>query len=43
MKSANNTYTGKDGMEKTGVEVVLEELVMLDSPHKAGQATSGKA
>jgi hypothetical protein len=30
-------------MEKTGVEVVLEELVMLDSPHKAGQATSGKA
>ena len=39
----SHPYTGQDGMEKTGVEVVLEELVMLDSPHKAGQATSGKA
>jgi single-strand DNA-binding protein len=39
----SHVYTGKDGIEKSGVEVVLDELVMLDSPHTAGQAASGKA
>jgi single-strand DNA-binding protein len=39
----SHTYTGQDGIERTGVEVVLEELVMLDSPHKAGQALSERA
>jgi single-strand DNA-binding protein len=39
----SHTYTGQDGIERTGVEVVLEELVMLDSLHKAGQAASGSA
>src|ERR687896_2548998 len=39
----SHSYTGQDGIEKTGVEIVLEELVMLDSPHKAGQAASGSA
>jgi single-strand DNA-binding protein len=39
----SHPYTGKDGVERTGVEVVLEELVILDSPHKAGQAMSESA
>jgi single-strand DNA-binding protein len=39
----SHTYTGQDGVEKTGVAVVLEELVMLDSLRKDGQATSGHA
>src|SRR5918992_4635045 len=39
----SHTYKGKDGVEKTGVEIVLEELVMLDSPHTAGQAASVRA
>jgi single-strand DNA-binding protein len=39
----SHTYKGQDGIERTGVEIVLEELVMLDSPHTAGQAASGKA
>jgi single-strand DNA-binding protein len=39
----SHTYTGKDGIEKTGIEVVLEELVMLDSPHKDTKQTSGSA
>jgi single-strand DNA-binding protein len=26
-----HTYTGQDGIEKTGVEIVLEKLEMLDS------------
>jgi single-strand DNA-binding protein len=33
----SHTYTGKDGVERTGVEIVLEELVMLDSMHKDTQ------
>jgi single-strand DNA-binding protein len=36
----SHTYTGQDGIERTGVEVVLEELVMLDSLRKDVQATS---
>jgi single-strand DNA-binding protein len=36
----SHTYAGKDGIEKTGIEVVLEELVMLDSPHRDRQQTS---
>jgi single-strand DNA-binding protein len=39
----SHTYKGRDGVEKTGVEIVLEELVMLDSPHTAGQAASVRA
>jgi single-strand DNA-binding protein len=27
----SHTYTGQDGIEKTGVEIVLEKLEMLDS------------
>jgi single-strand DNA-binding protein len=27
----SHTYTGQDGIEWTGVEIVLEELIMLDS------------
>jgi single-strand DNA-binding protein len=30
----SHTYTGQDGIEKTGVEVVLEELVFVDSMPK---------
>jgi len=30
----SRTYTGQDGVEKTAVEVVLQELVMLDSRRK---------
>jgi single-stranded DNA-binding protein len=29
-----DTYTGQDGREKTGVEIVLEKLEMLDSMPK---------
>jgi single-strand DNA-binding protein len=39
----SHTYTGKDRVERTGVEVVLEELVFLDSPYKDRQETSGSA
>jgi single-strand DNA-binding protein len=39
----SHPYTGKDGIERTGVEVVLEELVMLDSLRKDGQGASGRA
>jgi single-strand DNA-binding protein len=39
----SHPYTGKDGGERTAVEVVLEELVMLDSMTKAGRAQSGHA
>jgi single-strand DNA-binding protein len=39
----SHTYTGQDGVERTGIEVVLEELVMLDSPHKDTKQTSGFA
>jgi single-strand DNA-binding protein len=39
----SHTYTGKDGIERTGVEVVLEELVMLDSLRKAVPEASGRA
>jgi single-strand DNA-binding protein len=39
----SHTYTGKNGVEKTGVDVVLEELVFLDSLRKDGQETSGTA
>jgi single-strand DNA-binding protein len=27
----SHTYTGQDGMEKTGVDIVLEKMEMLDS------------
>src|ERR671915_2371429 len=37
----SHPYTGKDGIERTGVEVVLEELVMLVSLRKDGQGASG--
>jgi single-strand DNA-binding protein len=30
----SHTYTGQDGIEKTGVEVVLEDLVFVDSMPK---------
>jgi single-strand DNA-binding protein len=30
----SHTYTGQDGIERTGVEVVLEELVFVDSMPK---------
>ena len=39
----SHTYIGKGGIEKTGVDVVLEELVFLDSLRKDGQETSGTA
>jgi single-strand DNA-binding protein len=39
----SHTYTGQDGVEKTGIEVVLEELVMLDSMRKDVQAPSRSA
>lgn len=39
----SHPYTGQDSVERTGVEVVLEELVMLDSPYKDRQAASGSA
>jgi single-strand DNA-binding protein len=39
----SHTYTGMDGVERAGVDVVLEELVFLDSLRKNGQETSVKA
>jgi single-strand DNA-binding protein len=30
----SHTYTGQDGIQKTGVEVVLEDLVFVDSMSK---------
>ncbi len=36
----SHTYTAQDGVEKTSVEVVLEELVMLDRMTKARRAPS---
>jgi len=33
----SHTYTSREGVEKTSVVVVLEELVMLDSMTKAGR------
>jgi single-strand DNA-binding protein len=39
----SHPYTGQDGIERTGVEVVLEEMVMLDSLRKDMQQTSGHA
>jgi single-strand DNA-binding protein len=39
----SHTYTGQDGVEKTAVEVVLEELVMLDRMPKDVQERSGSA
>jgi single-strand DNA-binding protein len=35
-----HTYTGQDGIERTGVEIVLEELVMLDRMTTAGRAAA---
>jgi single-strand DNA-binding protein len=35
----SHTYTGQDGIEKTGVEVVLEDLVFVDSMPKNVQET----
>ena len=39
----SHVYTGMDGVEKTGVEVVLEDLVFLDSLRKDRQEQLGKA
>src|ERR671914_1388649 len=39
----SHTYTCQDGVEKTSVEVVLEELVMLDRMPKDVQERSGSA
>jgi single-strand DNA-binding protein len=39
----SHTYTGQDGVEKTAVEAVLEELVMLDRMPKDVQERSGSA
>jgi single-strand DNA-binding protein len=36
----SHRYTGQDGMEKTGVEVVLEDLVFVDSMPKEVKETS---
>jgi single-strand DNA-binding protein len=36
----SHTYTGQDGIEKTGVEVVLEDLVFVDSMPKDVKETS---
>src|SRR5918999_5362074 len=35
----SRTYIGKNGVEKTGVDVVLEELVFLDSLRKNSHET----
>jgi single-strand DNA-binding protein len=35
----SHTYTGQDGIERTGVEVVLEDLVFVDSMPKDVQDT----
>jgi single-strand DNA-binding protein len=39
----SHPYTGQDGVEKTGVEVVLEDLVFVDPMPKDLQETSGSA
>jgi single-strand DNA-binding protein len=39
----SHTYTGQDGVEKTGVEVVLEKLAILDPMPKAVQEASARA
>jgi single-strand DNA-binding protein len=39
----SHTYTGQNGIERTGVEIVLDELVMLDRMTTAGRAASGDA
>jgi single-strand DNA-binding protein len=39
----SHTYTGQDGIEKTGVEIVLEELVFVDPMPKDVQDESGQA
>jgi len=39
----SHPYTGRDGIERTGVEVVLEDFVMLDRMSKDVQETSGQA
>jgi single-strand DNA-binding protein len=36
----SHSYTGQDGIEKTGVEVVLEDLVFVDSMPKDVKETS---
>jgi single-strand DNA-binding protein len=39
----SHTYTGQDGVEKTGVEVVLEDLVFVDSmPQDVRETLEGK-
>ena len=35
----SHTYTGQDGMEKTGVEIAVEKLEMLDSMPKEVKET----
>jgi single-strand DNA-binding protein len=37
----SHPYTGQDGVEKTGVEIVLDKLVFVDPMPKAIQAASG--
>jgi single-strand DNA-binding protein len=39
----SHTYTGQDGVEKTGVEVVIEDLVFVDPMPKDLRETSGHA
>jgi single-strand DNA-binding protein len=39
----SHTYTGQDGVEKTGVEVVLEKLAILDPMPKVVQAALEQA
>ena len=39
-----HTYTGQDSVEKTGVEIVLEKMEMLDSmPQDVKEALNGTA
>jgi single-strand DNA-binding protein len=39
----SHTYTGQDGIERTGVEVVLEDLVFVDSmPREVQETVEGK-
>jgi single-strand DNA-binding protein len=38
----SHTYTGQDGIERTGVAVVLDDLVMLDRMPPDVQAKSGQ-
>jgi single-strand DNA-binding protein len=35
----SHTYTGQDGIEKTGIEVVLEDLVFVDTMPKEAKET----